>query len=273
MPESVTVEPEVDPVPTEAVTEIGDAPVVEGEPDAAPAPQEEAATEGEAEPPEQAARTYTQAELEEIASLRARELAQYELARERQQRQSENRLRENADRREREEREELLDLVSYSYGRGDEPEQVEKLLQRYTAKREGQMFSRAEAEMDVALSYVTAPLLGHETPPLSPESARLAAKLQAQLQRALDAVVPVLQGQFAGEYIPKADLPKLRKAWLEEQNAKSREGKTELKRPDGVPAAQDNSTIADRLDRIGTPRETPADRQWWNERERARGRG
>lgn len=36
-------------------------------------------------------------------------------------------------------------------------------------------------------------------------------------------------------------------------------------------AAPDNSTVADRLDRIGTPHETAADRAWWEERKRQRG--
>lgn len=56
--------------------------------------------------------------------------------------------------------------------------------------------------------------------------------------------------------------------------AQTRNGTKPLKRPDATtPTPNDNSTIADRLDRVGTSRETPADRQWWNAREKARGRG
>jgi hypothetical protein len=39
----------------------------------------------------------------------------------------------------------------------------------------------------------------------------------------------------SGEYVPKADIPKLVRAEIESRNAKAREGKTNLPRVEGTP--------------------------------------
>lgn len=261
---------ETDLVPEPEVTE--DAPVpVEEEAVAAPEVEEAAAEEPkQVEPVEE--RRYTQAELDDMARQSAQAAIEYD----RRMRQSENARRAAEGQRAEREAQELRDTIEVTLGKAGftdvGEDTVNALISRVNAKRGGFDVERAQGEMQQAMEWVTAPLRGDPRSyaefGLSPTADAFARAIQPHLQQILSAgSTAAVEG-----YIPQSELPKLIDAEIARRNAKAREGKTELKRVDGTPPANDTSTVADRLDRIGTPRETPQDRQWWDDRAKARGR-
>lgn len=246
--------------------------IVEETPDAAEVP-EEAAVEEPAQIESMEERRYTQAELDQMSRQSAQNAIEYD----RRMRQSDNARRAADAQREQREAAELRDTTEVILSKAEregwtEEKRATALIERISNKRAGFDVERAQGEMQQALAWVTAPLRGdprsYEEFGLSPTADAIARAIQPHLQQIMSA------GQSAARegYIPQSELPQIKKAWLEEERAKAREGKTELKRVDGTPLPNDTSTVSERLDRVGTPKETPADRAWWDAREKARGR-
>lgn len=233
----------------------------------------------EAAPAEEPEKPLTRAEFEALLREREETVRKEAVAeareRERRERQRENARREqDRVRRESEDAEanELLSAQLVRLGLPDaDPQHIKPILDRYAQKREQQVTGRTLAEVSDAITAASADVLGVDyDQDLSPAADQYRQRLQPFVQdmyeRAKEAVAK------SGDYIPKSDLPKLVEAEIEKRNAKSREGKTQLARVEGTTTPADTSSVADRLDRIGTPRETREDRAWWNEREKARGR-
>lgn len=246
--------------------------IVEETPDAAEVP-EEAAVEEPAQIESTEERRYTQEELNQISRQSAQNAIEYD----RRMRQSENARRAADAQREQREATELRDTTEVILSKAEregwtEERRATALIERISNKRAGFDVERAQGEMQQALAWVTAPLRGdsrsYEEFGLSPTADAFARAIQPHLNQIMSA------GQSAAleGYIPQSDLPKLVDAEIARRNAKNREGKTELKRVDGTPSPNDTSTVSERLDRVGTPKETPADRAWWDAREKARGR-
>lgn len=106
------------------------------------------------------------------------------------------------------------------------------------------------------------------------ESAKpTATALRPKLQALIDTIRPQIEAKAREGYIPESELGAKVDAEIARRQAKAREDKTELVRPEGTPAPLDNSTVEERLDRLAKGKPTDADVRWWNEREKARGRG
>jgi hypothetical protein len=161
---------------------------------------------------------------------------------------------------------ELLHAQLTRFGLGDvNPNEVAPTIERYVSKREGQITTRTVAEVNDALVAATADVLDmdHDLD-LSPQAERYADSLKPYVQqmydKARDAVLK------SGEYVPKADIPKLVRAEIDRRNADARKDKTNIQRADGAPApTRDNSDMA-RVDRINSGTEDQADRDWWQTR-------
>lgn len=217
-----------DQTPQEVQTEVE-----EETPGAAETPQEEAAVEEPKQVDEE--RRYTQTELDQMARQAAENAIEYD----RRMRQSENARKAADAQREQKERAELKETVEVALVRAGlsdvDDAVVETLISKVGAKRGAFDVERAQGEMQQALAWVTAPLRGDPRPyeeyGLTPVADAFARAIQPHLQQILSA------GQSAAleGYVPQADVDRLVAAARAAGRAESREGKTELKRPDGTP--------------------------------------
>ncbi len=212
------VEVEVEVTPTETV---GDAPAEEV------AVEPETVT-AEIEVPEE--RRYTEAELREQAFA----LAAQQREQERKQWQSQQARKANQEAQERADREERMELVQAALMRGDEPEAVTRLLDRHAQKYEGQTFKRAGDALGEAIKHIDDLATIGDAEPLSPQGQQMFERILPFVSR-IGASIGAYKSpdEIAQEYVPKADIPKLQKAAVEAYLAKQREGKPELKRPEG----------------------------------------
>ena len=265
--------PAVDPAVQETVTE-SPAPV-EGVEAAAPDP-EPAATELQVEVEAPKPEYLTREDAERLVEERAERIRADEREAERRRRQTEGARRAAAEKREAEDKAELIDTVKAAFGANGiyevPDETVIKAVDRVVSKRTAQIGAQSLDAVDQAFDFVTAPVFGQEVElddAFEPAARRLAPKIQSLI----DTIRPKIEEAARKGYVAESEIPARVEAEIARRAAKSREGQEPLVRPDGAPATTDNSSIADRLDRIGTPAETPADRKWWNEREKARGRG
>lgn len=270
----------VDPQPEIVVSETGAEVVVETAEGAAPPETVEAGATEEPEPqlevPVIEERRYTEAEVRQMAAQEAQNALQRDQAR----RQSENGRKAAEQQRQTQEASKLREAVEVALIKGGyaaDEAVIGDLIQRVGSARAEIGMERNASDADLALEMLIAPIVGDTRTrdgfTLTPGAEVYASKAGPHLQRLVDALVPQIATAARDGYTANADIPKLIAADRAAQAAKSREGKTELTRVDGAPLPVDTSTVADHLDRIGTNRETPADRKWWNEREKARGRG
>lgn len=273
---AVETPPEIaDPaVPAEVETQVPPAdPVVE---DAAPPEEPAAAGELQVEAAPTPPSSLTREEIEALVESKAEKIRADEREAERRRRQTEGARRAAAEKRESEERADLRDQIRAAFieeqGMAPPTEKIEASIDRFVRKRADQLTSSSLDTVDQAFDYIVAPIYG-QSPDLDDSFEPAARRLAPKVQAMINAMRPQIEAKAREGYIAESELPKRVEAEIARRAAKGREGQTELVRPEGVPSVNDNSSIADRLDRIGTARETPADRQWWNEREKARGRG
>ena len=201
------------------IEDEGDAIQTEADEDVAP-PEEPAP-----EPP----RTYTEAELREQSEARARQIAEEE----RRQLQAAADRRKYLQQQEDNERQERRELLQAALDRGDDPQAV---LERYDQKRQNQWLDRAEGISLQALNALAEQIEG-KTPYIGdPRVQRVYEQLEPAMNLAFQAGVQAASGAVAEQYIPKAELDKYVDAEIKRRNAKAREGKTPIQRPEGVPA-------------------------------------
>jgi len=259
-PEPPQVETET-PTPTETVGDESAAPEAE-----AAAPEVPQVEVTEPEKPDYITREEWEKERQAIAR-DARE-------QERRRRQTENARKAHQEQRDREEQQEAVDTIRAALvSQGIDPqivteEGVQRTVDRLARKKADRMAAEALQTIEPAWDYLT----GVEAD-LDEQAAGAAKLLYPRLQALVNQIKPQIEAEARKGYIAESDLPQRVEAEIARRKAKAREGQEELKRPEGQPSVSDTSTVAERLDRIGTSRETPADRQWWNEREKARGRG
>ena len=226
----ITEAPQADQVPLpETVTETP--PAVELDGGAAQAAEEAAAGEEvKAEGAEAAAepeKPLTRAELESLLKEREESVRQEERIRERErlqrQRQSESRRVADLQKQEAEDRADLLDTLSgqlAKIGLQDvEPAQVQPILERYTAKREGHVTQRTLNDVREALAFSASEAAGVDfNGDLTPSQRNYAEALGPAMAWTFE------RGMEAGEQSPaaKAKLDKLVKAGVEAELAKRR---------------------------------------------------
>lgn len=276
VPVETPVEVPADQAPPEAQTE---APATEPVVESAAAPPAEAA----APEPEQASVVEPKPDYvtrEELEAERKRAAADA-IEGERHRRQTENARKANAERRQAEDTQLVVNILKASYGaKGvyEHPDDaaVEALTMTARKMADAQVASYGDI-VGPAWDWASAVIYGKEPSSINdlPDEVRpAAAAINARIQHLVNAMWEQIETTSRKGYVPESELPKIREAAVAAHNAAQNAGAEDLKRPpDGAPALLDNSTVAERLDRIGTSRETPGDRQWWNEREKARGRG
>lgn len=246
---------EADQVPTEEPqTEIPETPT-ELVGDAAGA-DEEAAAEPEQLEPEPEARRYTAAELREETERVARETAAQTLEWDRRNRQSENARRET----ERTRREqaaarmaESAETVLLKHGISPDQEVISDLITRFGNARSEVDLQTSQSDIDLAMQYVTAPVLGDTRNPddwnLTPGADAYARTVLPHLKRVIDTIIPSVQQSMMGDYVAKSEIPKLVEAEIAKRNAKAREGKTNITRVEGANSTVDRSHQAT-IDRV-----------------------
>ena len=178
--------------------------------------------------PEPPPKTYTEAELREQSEARARQIAEEQ----RRQQQAAADRRAHLQQLEENERQERKELLQAALDRGDDPQAV---LERYDQKRQNQWLDRAEGISLQALTALAEQIEGKQPYIGDPRVQRVFEQLEPAMNLAFQAGVQAAQGQQAAEYIPKTDLDKYVDAEIKRRNAKAREGKTPVKRPEGTP--------------------------------------
>ena len=271
--EAPTAEPVVaDPAPVEEVQTETPA-VVETEESAA-APSTEAAVP-QVEVVEEKPSYITREEWERERADVAQRAASDALETDRRRRQTEAARKATADKRDADERVEARDTVKAAFGAAgifEVPDDaVYTAIDRVARKRADQLASSSLDTVEQAWDYLTAPAYGKQVD-LDTEAEAAASRLGPRLQHLVNTIRPAIEASARVGYIAESELPARVQAEIARQNAKANEGKEEIKRVEGTPSPTDQSTVSEHLDRVGTSKETPADRAWWNAREKARGR-
>ena len=263
------VDPATPPAETEAPAPL------EGVESAAPA-EETAATDLQVEVTEPEKPDYmTRADWEREKADVAQRAATEALEADRRRRQTENARKARAEIEQRESDQEAVDTLKAALGAQgiyEVPDAAAMNAINRIASKKAERIATANLDtVEQALDFISAPAYG-QTVELDEAAEPAARRLAPKIQHLINTIRPQIEAEARKGYIAESDLPARVEAEIARRAAKGREGQTELARPSGQPAANDTSTVAERLDRIGTSRETPADRQWWSEREKARGR-
>jgi len=211
----------------------------------------------------------------------------------RRRRQTQNAREAAQKKRDDEERTETIDVARATLASqlGVNPElitdtMIDTAITRVARKRAEGLTAGTLDQAEQAWDFLVKP--AYRTTPVSEEQAKAesdaafaelddtaraaASRLGPKLQHLVNTIRPAIEAEARKGYIAESELPARVQAEIARINAKANEGKEELKRVEGAPSPTDASTISERLDRIGTAKETPADRAWWDAREKARGR-
>ena len=236
------------PVETQEVdqavpVEVAESPApVEGVEAAAPDP-EPAATELQVEVEAPPPVPLTLEQLEERDRKRDAEIsakaAADALEADRRRRQTEGARKAKAEADERESLEEAVDIVRVAtadpeYNPLDPSPQVIKAIDRLAKKKADRLSANSADLVDQAFGYIVAPITGEDVE--FDESFRpIGQKLAPKVQSFIEKMRPIIAKDAVDEYI-KNEQPKAVEAEIARRAAKSREGQTELQRPEGVPS-------------------------------------
>lgn len=202
-------------------------------PDAAAAvPQVEVT---EPEKPEYMTRADWEREKSEVAQRAAADA----LEADRRRRQTENARKAAQEKREAEERIEARDTVKAAFGAAgiyEVPDDVVfTAIDRVARKQAASMATSGLDVLESAFDFIAAPAYGQQAE-LDEAAEPAARRLAPKIQSLIDTIRPQIEAKAREGYIAESELGKRVDAEIARRNAKSREGQTDLVRPEGAPA-------------------------------------
>ncbi len=195
--------------------------------------------------------------------------AQEALEADRRRRQTENARKAQQEERLRQRIKQTVDTVRTALvSRNIDPdvatdESVVTAIDRVAQERAEALVKEQAELVGGAWDYLTAKAYGKDVD-WDDQYADVARILHPRPQNLVEALRPTFEAEARKGYVPESRIPEIEKAAVERHIAREREKQGELKRPDGTPAAIDNSDEA-RLARLagrGAP-PTQADREWF----------
>ena len=220
---------QADPEPQKVETEAPETEQVEE----GAAPETEAAAADQIKVTEEKPDYITRAELEKRDAEVAQRAAADALESDRRRRQTENARRAAQEKRDIEDRAELIDSMKASLGAKGiyelPDEAVINSVDRMVRKRTEQIASSQMDTVDAAWDYLTAPAYGKSVD-LEEHAETAAKRLGPKVQHLIDTIRPAIEAKAREGYIAEADLPQHVEAEIAKRAAKSREGKTEIRR-------------------------------------------
>ena len=241
--------------PTETSTEEQTAPAqVEVQTETPPEVIEESAAETPSEAavpqvavveekPEYVTREQWEREKAEVAQRAASEAIEAD----RRRRQTENARKAQNEERQRLRVAQTVDTVKATLiARGIDPEAVTEeavvtAIDRVAQERADAIARDRADSVGEAWDYLTAPAYGQNVE-LDDSFADAARVLSPKLQHFIDQIRPQIEAKAREGYVAESDLPKRVDAEIARRAAQSREGVTELARPEGSPASSDEQT-------------------------------
>ncbi len=238
---------QVDPAVPE-VAEETESPAPEVEAAAPETEQEPAATSElqvevtEPEKPNYITREEWEKERAEVASRAAADA----LESDRRRRQTENARKAKQEAEQRESDQEAVDTLKAALGAKGIYEVPDdsalSAINRIASKKAERMVAASADVVEQAFDFITAPVYGQQVD-LDDTFEPAARKLAPKVQHLIDTIRPQIEADARKGYIAESELPAKVDAEIARRAAKSREGQTELVRPDGPPPTGNRNTI------------------------------